>query len=134
MQKMKPRDLYQGSTGEKRSRDLFVFVRVAVVFAMLMVLCAGLSECRAETFQFGTGCHQEGDLMVCPLPQYLIQGQPLPNIQAQIKALEKRIEALEKRNADADEAQKKAREEYMKGCTKQGWYWLCDNMTNGVTQ
>ena len=41
-------DLYQGSTGEKRSRDLFVFVRVAIAFAMLAFLCAGLSECRAE--------------------------------------------------------------------------------------
>ena len=41
---MKP-DLYQGSTGEKRSRDLFVFVRVAIAFVMLAFLCAALWGC-----------------------------------------------------------------------------------------
>ena len=37
---MKPTDLYQGSTGEKRSRDLFIFVRVAIVIAFVVVICA----------------------------------------------------------------------------------------------
>ena len=43
---MKPHDLYQGSCGTKRSRDLMIFCRVAVWFAMAAALCAALWGCR----------------------------------------------------------------------------------------
>lgn len=43
---MKPTDLYQGSTGEKRSRDLMIFCRVAVWMGMVVFICAVLWGCK----------------------------------------------------------------------------------------
>lgn len=110
---MKPTDLYQGSTGEKRSRDLFIFVRVAIVMAMLMVLCAGLSECRGQdaavcrtpecgNFTYIYDCRHLGlPGGRCPTAEdFKAKWINPPELDAQIKALEKRIETLEKKNKE----------------------------------
>ena len=122
-------DHWQGRAPAKQSADEDTFAEFMLRFACVIAFAAVLASVPAwgQTNTMGTVTGNTGIIVQWPCTKNK-DGECLsakdfvshwinpPELDAQIKALEKRIAALEKRNADADEAARKQREAYDKMC------------------
>lgn len=76
--------------------------RLAFTCVVIFLGCVACGEAFGQTisppYQAPVNCWpvQDGQIH-CEVPKYLIQGVPLDTVQAKIKALEKRVRALEEK-------------------------------------